>query len=107
MSPKITSFGDLIRMSDKPVLVDFWAEWCAPCRTVSLIIARIAKEYRGRVMAVKVNVDKKSQIASQYDIRSIPTIMMFWQGQPIMRVTGALSYQQLKEQIDYHLPAMS
>jgi len=98
------SFEDLIVQSDKPVLVDFWAEWCGPCRMVVPVIEQIAKEYGGRLTVIKVNVDEKPQIAQMYGIRSIPTIMLFWQGQPIMRVVGALSFAQLKQQIEQHYP---
>lgn len=103
----IKSFEELIKSSDKPVLVDFWAEWCGPCRMVSQVVQQIAREYSGKLLAVKVNVDKKQYLAAKYEIRSIPTIMMFWKGQPIMRIAGALSFQQLKQQIDHHWPAMS
>ncbi|UCE19065.1 MAG: thioredoxin [Gemmatimonadota bacterium] len=94
------SFDDLIRNSEKPVLVDFWAAWCGPCKMVSPVIERIAKDYSGRMTTVKVNVDKKPHIAVQYRIESIPTIMMFWRGGPIMRVAGAQSQAQLQRHID-------
>ena len=68
------SFDDLIRSSERPVLVDFWAEWCAPCRMVSLVVEQIAREYAGRLTTVKVNVDRKSHIAARYNIQSSPTI---------------------------------
>jgi len=98
------SFEDLIVQSDKPVLADFWAEWCGPCHMVAPVIEQIAQEYNGRLTVIKVNVDEKPQIAQKYNIRSIPTIMLFWQGQPIMRVVGALPFEQLKQQIDQHYP---
>lgn len=98
------SFNELITTSETPVLVDFWAEWCAPCRMVTPVIKKIAREYSGRLTTVKVNVDQKPQIAGKYAIRSIPTIMMFWNGQPIMQAVGAQSYEQLKQQIDQHYP---
>jgi len=98
------SFEDLIVQSDKPVLADFWANWCGPCYIVAPVIKQIAKAYSGRLTVIKVNVDEKPQIAQKYDIRSIPTIMLFWNGQPIMRVVGALSFEQLKRQIEQHYP---
>jgi thioredoxin 1 len=94
-----TSFSELLNTADKPVLVDFWAEWCGPCRVTGPIIKQIAGEYSGRLITVKVNVDKKQDIAAQYQIASIPTIMMFWKGQEIMRLTGALPYDEIKQQI--------
>jgi len=101
------SFDELIKNSDRPVLVDFWAEWCSTCRMVSPVVQQIAREYSGKLTTVKVNVDKKQDLAMKYAIRSIPTIMLFWKGQPIMRSAGALSFQQLKQQIDHHWPVVN
>ncbi len=98
------SFDELIRTETKPILVDFWAEWCGPCRMVSPAIQRIAKEYSGRILAIKINVDAKQQIAMQYQIMSIPTIMLFINGTPVMRILGAQPYDQIKQQIETHLP---
>ena len=97
---KPKTFDDLIRSSEKPVLVDFWAEWCGPCKMVSPIIEEIAKENSEKMTTVKVNVDKKPHIANQYQIQSIPTIMLFWKGKPIMRTEGAQSQAELKLHID-------
>lgn len=94
-----TSFNQLIQQSELPVVVDFWAEWCGPCKMVSPSLERIAKEYRGKLLVVKINVDEKPQIALQYQIQSIPTIMMFQNGQAVMRLVGAQSYESLKQQI--------
>jgi len=98
------SFEDLINQSDKPVLADFWTDWCGPCHIVAPVIEQIAKAYSGRLTVIKVNIDEKPQIAQMYGIRSIPTVMLFWNGQPIMRVVGALPFEQLKQQIDQHYP---
>jgi thioredoxin 1 len=100
------SFNELITTAGKPVLVDFWAEWCGPCRVTGPIIKQIAGEYSGRLITVKVNVDKKQDIAAKYEIASIPTIMMFWKGQVIMRLTGALPYDAIKQQIDTLWPKL-
>ena len=94
------SFDELIRTSEVPVLVDFWAAWCGPCTMVSPIVEQLAREYTGRLVTIKVNVDKKPHIASQYSVQGIPTIMLFWKGKPIMRTTGAQSREQLKQQIE-------
>ncbi len=101
------SFQDLITNSDKPVLVDFWAEWCGPCRMVSPVVERIAREYSGRLTTVKVNVDEKQHVAAQYNVRSIPTIMMFWKGHVLMQTAGAQSFESLKHQIDSKLPVLN
>ena len=97
------SFEDLIQQSDLPVLVDFWAEWCGACRTVSPAIQKIAAEFKGRLLTVKVNVDQKQHVAGKYQITSIPTIMMFDKGQIRMRLTGALPYDALKAEIQKYL----
>jgi len=102
--PLAKSFDELIRLSKHPVLVDFWAEWCGPCRMVAPVVEQIAKEYSGRLVTVKVNIERKPHIAARYHIQSIPTIMMFWKGEAIMRVLGAQPYAQLKQQIDSNWP---
>jgi thioredoxin len=94
------SFNDLVRESDIPVLVDFWAAWCGPCRAVAPVIEQIAHEYKGKLRVVKIDVDHKPQISEQYGIQSIPTIMMFHRGKVLMRQSGALPYASLKQAID-------
>ena len=98
------SFFELVRVSDMPVLVDFWAEWCGPCRTVSPAIERLAKEYSGRILTVKVNVDKKPDVAQAYEVQGIPTIMLFWKGEPRMRLTGAYPYEAIRQNIAENWP---
>jgi len=98
------SFHELINSSEKPVLVDFYADWCGPCKMVSPIIKRIAGEYKGKLTAIKINTEKKPRIAGQYQITSIPTIMMFYKGKSIMRLTGAHPYEALKSSIEKNWP---
>jgi thioredoxin 1 len=98
------SFFDLIQTSDKPVLVDFWAAWCGPCRMVSPTIEQIAREYGPRLLTIKINVDQKQEIAAQYQVQSIPTIMMFWKGAAVMRIVGAAAYDEIKRQIEANWP---
>ena len=98
------SFFELVRVAHMPVLVDFWAEWCGPCRTVSPAIERLAHEYSGRLLTVKVNVDRRPQVAQAYEVQGIPTIMLFWKGEARMRLTGAYPYEAILENIEQNWP---
>ncbi len=102
-SIKPKSFSELIRLSNKPVLVDFYADWCGPCKMVSPTIERIAKEFSGKLMTVKINVDKKQHVAARYQIQSIPTIMLFRDGESVMRLTGAQPYEVIKKEVQSYL----
>ncbi|MBN2659423.1 MAG: thioredoxin [Spirochaetales bacterium] len=101
---KLKSFNELISNNEKPVLVDFYADWCGPCKMVSPVIKRIAGEYKGKLITVKVDTDRKPAIAGKYQISSIPTIMMFFKGQPVMRLQGAHPYESIKSSIDSNWP---
>ena len=98
------SFFELVRTSTVPVLVDFWAEWCGPCRIVSPTIERLARENHGRILTVKVNVDRKPQVAQAFEVQGIPTIMLFWRGEPRMRLTGAYPYEAILQNIQENWP---
>ena len=82
------TFGDLIA-GDTPVLVDFWAEWCAPCRMIAPIVEEIAAQYAGTLKVAKLNVDENPQTAGTYDVMSIPTLIVYKNGQPKKRIVGA------------------
>jgi thioredoxin 1 len=99
------SFDELIGRSETPVLVDFWAEWCGPCRMLAPAIAQIAKEFKGRLVVVKVNVDERPQIAARYGIQSIPTLMIFDRGRAVARRSGALPYGELRRLVEEALSA--
>jgi thioredoxin 1 len=93
------SFSELLAAAKKPVLVDFYADWCGPCKMVSPAVARIAKELKGEIVTIKIDVDKKQQIASRYQIASIPTIMLFRDGKSIMLLQGAYPYESLLAEV--------
>jgi thioredoxin 1 len=97
------SFFDLIQQSEKPVLVDFYADWCGPCKMVSPVIQRIAKEKKGQLLTIKIDVDKKPHVSGRYQITSIPTIMLFKNGEAAMRLQGAYPYEALKAEIEKYL----
>lgn len=94
------NFQKEIIESKIPVLVDFWASWCGPCKMISPIIDEISKEYAGKLKVSKVNVDDNPQIASKFGIMSIPTILFFKDGQVVDQITGAVSKKVLKNKID-------
>jgi thioredoxin 1 len=84
------SFEQEVLKSDVLVLVDFWAPWCGPCRLVAPVVEEIAEQYEGQIKVVKLNTDDNPQVASQYGIRSIPTLMIFKDGQKVDMVVGAV-----------------
>ena len=84
-----TTFDETVGASDTPVLVDFWAEWCGPCKMVAPTLAEIAGEQRGKLTVAKLNVDDNPDTARRYEVMSIPTLMVFKDGQPAKRIVGA------------------
>ena len=91
MSTAVTeqSFEEEVLKSDKPVIVDFWAEWCGPCHAVSPVLDRIVDERNGDLKLVKVNIDEQPELAQRFGVQSIPTIILFKEGQPTAAAIGA------------------
>lgn len=94
------SFADDVLLSDKPVIVDFWAEWCGPCKMIAPVLDELAGEYDGRVKIGKVNVDNDQALAAQYNVRAIPTLLLFKQGQVAEQVVGLRGKRDLASSFD-------
>ena len=94
------NFEEEVLKESKPVLVDFWAVWCAPCRIIAPVIDEIADTYGGKIKVGKVNVDDNPAIASKYGIRSIPTLLIFKGGQVAEKMVGAVSKETMQEFVD-------
>jgi len=95
-----SSFDQMVLQSKTPVLVDFWAAWCGPCRMVAPLVEELAGEYEGKVAMVKLNVDENPQIASQYGIMSIPTLLIFKDGAPVSNIVGFRPKAELQRSLD-------
>ncbi len=89
------SFQDDVIKSSKPVLVDLWAEWCVPCRTMEPTIEAVAKEYEGKIDVAKLNVDENPELAQSLDVMSIPTMLLSKDGQPVTRLVGLATKDRL------------
>jgi thioredoxin 1 len=97
------TFEQEVLKSDAPVLVDYWAEWCGPCKMIAPILDEVARDYGDKIRVVKVNVDENQAIPSKYGIRGIPTLMLFRNGAVVDTKVGALSKSQLTVFLDSHL----
>ncbi|MGV0953554.1 MAG: thioredoxin TrxA [Fluviibacter sp.] len=98
-----SSFAEDVTNSAEPVLLDFWAEWCGPCKMIAPILDDIAKEYAGKLKIAKINIDENQQTPAQFGVRGIPTLMLFKGGSVEATKVGALSKSQLVAFLDGHL----
>jgi thioredoxin len=92
---QFTSFQELLSGSDVPVLVDFYATWCGPCQMMAPILEQVSNQLKGRLQVVKIDTDKYPQLASQYQIHALPTLVLFKNGQPVERIEGVLPIEQI------------
>jgi thioredoxin 1 len=98
-----SNFESDVLKSDRPVLVDFWAQWCAPCRMLAPTVAAVAQSYEGKATVVKLNVDDNPQVSQRYGIKGIPTLILFKNGKEEERVVGATSKDAISRMIDKHV----
>ncbi len=95
-----SNFEEIVLKSDKPVIIDFWAEWCGPCRMVSPIVEEISEDFKGKVIVAKVDVDSNPGISSKFGIRNIPTIMFFKNGEMVDKQVGAVPKSNLVSKLE-------
>ena len=108
MSEKIVTltdatFDEHVKSADVPVLVDFWAEWCGPCKMITPVLEEIAQEHEGKIQIAKLNVDDSLDVSRRFDVMSIPTLILFKDGEPQVRLIGAKPKGALLEEISAYL----
>ena len=95
-----SNFEQMVLHAEKPVLVDFWAAWCAPCRMVAPIVDELAEEYGGKISFVKIDIDQNPKTAASYGIMSIPSLLIFKNGEPVSHIVGFRPKEELKRSLD-------
>lgn len=98
-----TNFSEVVAGSDLPVLVDFWAEWCGPCKTIAPVLEEMAHEHSAKLRIAKVDVDSEQALAMRFGIQGIPTMIVFSAGEPDLRITGAMGKPQLEAKLSSYL----
>lgn len=100
---KSENFDELVMKSDKPVLLDFWAVWCGPCRMVAPTVDKLAEDFKGRAVIGKINVDEESDLAEQFKVLSIPTLYILKGGKVVEKMVGARPYGELAAALEKHI----
>ena len=98
-----SNFDDFLKNAEVPVLVDFWADWCMPCHIMAPVIEELAREYAGKALFAKLNVDQNMEIASRYNIMSIPYFILFKGGRPVERIVGAVGRRPLEDILNKYI----
>lgn len=102
-----TTFEDVVVNSKTPILVDFWAEWCGPCKMIAPVLEELAQELDGQLLIGKLDVDNNPDTAMAFGVMSIPTLLLFKDGEPVDRIVGFQPKAQLKRRLETHLPVTS
>lgn len=97
---KFNNFDELLTASDLPVLVDFYATWCGPCKMMAPILEQVNQQIKGKLRIVKIDTDRYPQLASRYNIEALPTLVLFKNGEPVDKIEGVIQPQQLEERLN-------